>query len=222
VSEPTARDRLITAALTLFAENGYARTTVGEIEAAAGFTPRGGTLYKHFAGKDELLQAALDRHARDVTRSRPIVDLLPLDDLHAETVLVMRYLLRELASHRELQALIEKEGAHYPFLAQRFWDEIAEPGYRLSASILDRQLNTDGNHVWDAEALAVVLVGTIVNYRRGQWTFGTIPLDVDEERLVQTLAQLVQSAADPLTSLNTSAPEPSASHPRQSAAGPAN
>jgi len=195
VSEPTARDRLITAALTLFAENGYTRTTVGEIEAAAGFTPRGGTLYKHFTGKDELLQAALDRHVRDVTRSRPIVDLLPLEDPHAETVLVMRYLLRELASHRELQALIEKEGAHYPYLAQRFWDEIAEPGYRLSASMLDRQLNTDGTHLWDAEALAVILVGAVVNYRRGQWTFGTIPLDVDEERLVQALAQLVRSAA---------------------------
>jgi AcrR family transcriptional regulator len=195
VTEPTARDRLITAALTLFAENGYARTTVGEIEAAAGFTPRGGTLYKHFSNKDEVLQAVLDRHTRDVTGRRSIVDLLPLDDLHAETVLVMRYLLRELAGHRELQALIEKEGAHYPFLAQRFWDEIAEPGYRLSASVLDRQLNTDHNQLWDVEALAVVLVGAIVNYRRGQWTFGRIPLDVEEERLVQTLAQLVQAAS---------------------------
>lgn len=195
MSEPTARDRLITAALTLFAENGYARTTVGEIEAAAGFTPRGGTLYKHFASKDELLQAALDRHARDVTGRRSVVELLPLGDLHAETVLVMRYLLRELTSHRELQALIEKEGAHYPFLAQRFWDEVAAPGYRASAELLDRQLNTDRDQFWDAEAVAVVLVGAIVNYRRGQWTFGRIPLDVDEERLVQTLARLVQAAA---------------------------
>jgi AcrR family transcriptional regulator len=199
VTEPTARDRLITAALTLFAENGYARTTVGEIEAAAGFTPRGGTLYKHFASKDELLQAALDRHARDVTGRRSVVELLPLGDLHAETVLVMRYLLRELASHRELQALIEKEGAHYPFLAQRFWDEVAAPGYRASAEVLDRQLNTDRDEFWDAEAVAVVLVGAIVNYRRGHWTFGRIPLDVDEERLVQTLARLVQAAAQAAT-----------------------
>jgi AcrR family transcriptional regulator len=195
VTEPPARDRLITAALTLFAEQGYARTTVGQIEAAAGFTPRGGTLYKHFASKDELLQAALDRHTRDVTGRRSIVELLPLGDLHAETVLVMRYLMRELTSHRELQALIEKEGAHYPFLAQRFWDEIAEPGYRTGADVLVRQLNTDPDQRWDAEALAVVLVGAIVNYRRGQWTFGRIPLDVGEERLVQALAQLVQAAA---------------------------
>jgi len=195
VTEPTARDRLITAALTLFAEHGYARTTVGEIEAAAGFTRRGGTLYKHFASKDDLLRGALDRHTRDVTGGRSIVELLPLGDLHAETVLVMRYLLRELASHRELQALIEKEGTQYPFLAQRFWDDIAEPGYRTGADILDRQLNTGRDQHWDAEALAVVLVGAIVNYRRGQWTFGRIPLDVDEERLVQTIAHLVQSAA---------------------------
>ncbi len=164
MTEPTARDRLITAALTLFAENGYARTTVGEIEATAGFTPRGGTLYKHFASKDELLQAVLDRHTRDVTGRRSIVELLPLGDLHAETVLVMRYLSGERTSHRELQAPIEKEGAHYPFLAQRFWDDIAEPGYRSGANVLDRQLNDDGDRRWDAEAVAVVLVGAIVNY----------------------------------------------------------
>jgi hypothetical protein len=57
------------------------------------------------------LTAALDRHARQVAERRPtLTDLLPLGDLHAESVLLMRYLLGELADHRELNALIEKEG----------------------------------------------------------------------------------------------------------------
>jgi AcrR family transcriptional regulator len=196
VTEPATRDRLISAALRLFAEQGYARTTVGEIEAAAGFTARGGTVYKHFAGKHELLTAALDRHAREVASRRPtLADLLPLGDLHAESVLLMRYLLSELAGHRELNALIEKEGVEHPFLPQRFWDDIADPGYRAAATVFNRQLGDRAQQSWDCEALAAVLVGAVVNYQRSQWTFGHTPLDVDEQRLVDALALLIDAAA---------------------------
>ena len=100
-----------------------------------------------------------------------------------------------IASHKELNALIEKEGAHYPFLAQRFWENIAEPGYRISADVFGRQISTDPDNPWDAQALAAVIVGSIVNYRRGQWTFGQTPLGIDDDRLVKTLARLIDAAA---------------------------
>jgi AcrR family transcriptional regulator len=195
VTEPSSRDRLISAALRLFAEHGYARTSVGQIEAAAGFTARGGTVYKHFASKQHLLQAALDHHVRVVTSRRPtLADLLPLGDLHAESVLLMRYLLGELADHRDINALIEKEGAEHPFLPQRFWDDIADPGYRAAGEVFGRQLDSAAQP-WDSEALSAVIVGALVNYRRSEWTFGHTPLDVDEQRIVDTLARLIDAAA---------------------------
>jgi len=195
VPDPATRDRLLDAALDLFACCGYERTTVGDIEAAAGFTARGGTLYKHFASKEAVLEAVVDRQVSQVTGMRAIADLLPLGDLHAETVLVFRYLLTEIARYEAITALIEKESASVPALSERFWAELAEPGYQLGAQILDRQLNQDGPGGWDAEALSVLFIGAVVNYRRAQWTFGRQALEVGEERLVQAIARILQTLA---------------------------
>jgi AcrR family transcriptional regulator len=52
---PDARERLQQAALELFAERGFAATTVPEITARAGLTTR--TFFRHFADKREVLYA---------------------------------------------------------------------------------------------------------------------------------------------------------------------
>ncbi|MFE4001044.1 helix-turn-helix domain-containing protein [Nocardioides sp. YIM B13467] len=53
--EPDARGRMLAAALDLFAEKGYDRTTAGDIAARAGVTER--TFFRHFADKREVLFA---------------------------------------------------------------------------------------------------------------------------------------------------------------------
>ena len=50
---PDARERLEHAALELFAEQGFAATTVPEITARAGLTTR--TFFRYFADKREVL-----------------------------------------------------------------------------------------------------------------------------------------------------------------------
>src|ERR1700730_12839066 len=50
---PDARERLETAALDLFVENGYEETTVAQIAARAGLNR--GTFVRHFADKREVL-----------------------------------------------------------------------------------------------------------------------------------------------------------------------
>ena len=65
--EPTTRERIITEAMRLFAERGYRGTTVGDIEQAAGLSPRAGGLYKHFASKDEVVTC---RHRASRRRDR--------------------------------------------------------------------------------------------------------------------------------------------------------
>lgn len=51
--EPDARGRLVKAAMELFEERGYARTTVADIAERAGLTER--TFFRHFADKREVL-----------------------------------------------------------------------------------------------------------------------------------------------------------------------
>jgi TetR/AcrR family transcriptional regulator, transcriptional repressor for nem operon len=57
----SSRERLITAAMRLFQEQGFHATSVAEVLAGAGV--QSGSLYHYFAGKTQLLAATLDRHA---------------------------------------------------------------------------------------------------------------------------------------------------------------
>lgn len=56
---PDTRDRILDTAEALFAERGFAATSVRDIATAAGLTPA--SLYNHFEGKEALYAAVLER-----------------------------------------------------------------------------------------------------------------------------------------------------------------
>ncbi|MFK4148392.1 TetR/AcrR family transcriptional regulator [Streptomyces sp. NPDC004065] len=60
--EPNARERLVSAALDLFTEQGYDATTVHEIADRAGLTKT--TYFRHFPDKREVLFAGQETHTR--------------------------------------------------------------------------------------------------------------------------------------------------------------
>ncbi|MFI1498321.1 TetR/AcrR family transcriptional regulator [Streptomyces platensis] len=68
-----ARTRIEDTAARLFAERGFAGTTIGEIAAAAGLSKP--MLYRHFDSKQELHLALLERH-RDELAAAPVRELL--------------------------------------------------------------------------------------------------------------------------------------------------
>jgi AcrR family transcriptional regulator len=63
--QPDSRDRLERAALELFAERGFAETTVPQITERAGLTTR--TFFRHFADKREVLFVSQDELPAVVT-----------------------------------------------------------------------------------------------------------------------------------------------------------
>jgi AcrR family transcriptional regulator len=71
----TTRQRLIDAALALFAEHGYQGTSVRMIAEAAGVAQ--GLLYSHFEGKQALLHAIFEESVGDVRESFAIADAAP-------------------------------------------------------------------------------------------------------------------------------------------------
>ncbi|QUQ62698.1 TetR/AcrR family transcriptional regulator [Kutzneria sp. CA-103260] len=60
--EPNARERLVVAALDLFAEHGYDATAVTQIAERAGLTKT--TFFRHFRDKREVLFAGQEAHAQ--------------------------------------------------------------------------------------------------------------------------------------------------------------
>jgi AcrR family transcriptional regulator len=59
---PRPRERILDAATRLFADEGVHATSVDRVIAEAGVAPM--TVYRHFAGKDELVSATLERWSR--------------------------------------------------------------------------------------------------------------------------------------------------------------
>ncbi len=63
MGEPRPRERILVAATRLFADEGIHATSVDRVIAEAGVAPM--TVYRHFAGKDELISATLERWSQE-------------------------------------------------------------------------------------------------------------------------------------------------------------
>lgn len=187
-------DRLLGAALSLFAEQGFQATTVGQIEQLAGFAPRGGTLYKHFESKRALLEAALARHVESINRFDDVLALLPLADLRSELLLLARWTLAELDREKAISLVVEKNGADVPDLVEAMRVGVSERGYEFAIRYLEQRfpdLPGDAESDRDREATAVLMVGALVNLRRAAWTFGKPPLGIDDDRAVNAWVEVV-------------------------------
>lgn len=193
--EPGTRERLIEAALHLIAERGYDGTSVGDIEAEAGLAPRSGALYKYFDSKLSLLEAALERHLASVERAEIDLTAMPLQDPKTAAELLGRWLLDEMDRERAITHVIEREGARIPDLRDRMRAGISDRGYRAASAVLARWSHHAPVETDDHDARAVLLVGSLVNFRRSSWTFGAPPLELDDERIVSAFAAMVVAVA---------------------------
>lgn len=104
--EPDARGRLERAAMELYGERGYDRTTVAEIAARAGLTER--TFFRHFADKREVLfwgAEALQRRIVDGIAAAP-PQAAPLDVVVAALETTAPGFEERRAFARQRQALI--------------------------------------------------------------------------------------------------------------------
>jgi AcrR family transcriptional regulator/protein-L-isoaspartate O-methyltransferase len=186
----STRDRLLEAATRLFAEQGFEGTSVGQIEAAAGLVPRRGSLYKHFASKEDLLRAAVDARA---ARASAFLDLAEHafaspppspSQLHDLVRGFGAGFLAELDAHRDLTRIIEHDGERFPELRDRIRREVIAPGYRAVSRTLQR-LAPPGT---DSSAHAALLLAALTGLRRSAWTFGRSTYRISDARALDAWA----------------------------------
>jgi AcrR family transcriptional regulator len=182
VATSPTRDRIVAAARTLFAERGYHGTSVGDIEAAVGLSPRSGALYKHFDSKRDVLVAAMSDQARAVDEFDA---LLPTEgDLEAELRTIARWGLAELARERDLVRIVAKEGDRFPEIAREFHDTIVRRGVGAGTAWLRGWAQRTGARIEDPEALASYMLASLVGYSLQELLFGRPPADVAEDRFL--------------------------------------
>ena len=195
-TQPT-RERILDNALRLFAERGYEATSIGEIEIAAGLVPRSGGLYKHFASKRALIDAALAERFGKLDSIDEQVELMPLGDLRAELTLLARLALDELEGERELCRLVMKEGERFPELADAFYAGIVDRGHRIASSWLTSRSKALGRELPDVEATAGVMTVALVGYVLEETIFGKRSNRMSRDRLIEAWTAMCMDHLDP-------------------------
>jgi len=160
---PRARERLEQAAMALFRERGYARTTVGEIAARAGLTER--TFFRYFSDKREVLfsgapmlealivEGVASAPAKSAPLEAVVAGLLATAPMFAERRSFARRRRRLIAAHAELEereliklaslaaavaASLRKRGVADPTAGL-----IAETGIAIFKNAFERWVNDD-------------------------------------------------------------------------------
>ena len=190
------RERIVDEAMRLFSQHGYAGTSIAKIEAAAGLTPGAGGIYHHFASKEAVLAAGIERQLSRLGALREIRHVLgSLGDLKAELTLTARYVLAELDSESELLRILASDARNRPQLLTAA-DQLVSSTFTGFAAWIggraERAISAE-----EAKAIAAFGLGSLLSSRLLRDVLG-IPAQVDDETLVDTWVQMMVTAlADP-------------------------
>ncbi len=123
------RERILDAAIDVFAEDGFTGATISEVERRVGLAVGTGSLYRHFPSKEALLQAAVER---EVSRCRAEAEEaraeLPraVDPVERRTQLYEQ-MLHDMRRYDRLFRLMLNEGDRVPALREAIWAALQRP-----------------------------------------------------------------------------------------------
>lgn len=180
--------------MAMFAERGFRATGVGDIEAAAGLQPRRGALYKHFPSKAALLEAAVRTHLDSAESGAAQIGALGLTPPVGDRALLRpiieglgRWFLDEMGRLESLTRVLEHDGQRMTDLTGEVKRNIVDLSYRTATGVLA----AIAPEAQDPEATAIVALGSLVALRRTAWTFGSPPLDIDDDRALAAWTDLI-------------------------------
>jgi len=152
---------IVAAALSLFAERGFAATRLEEVASRAGISK--GTVYLYFDTKEALFEAVVRQELLPV-----LARLEALVDAHHGTA---ADLLRRVAAHFEavmeselggIPKLVLAESGNFPAIAKFYDEEVVARGVRLFSRILERGVVDGEFRPLPARQLIPVFVGPIL------------------------------------------------------------
>jgi AcrR family transcriptional regulator len=188
-SRSDAAARILREALRLFSEQGYERTSVPDIQAAAGLARGSGAMYKHYHSKEAVLNAGIDRYISVARSSRAAIgdpELSPEAALEA----LARGMLDSLAGKRDELRILWRDVEQFPELQAGARREIMQATYATVASWLDRIAQQGLVPEHDSEAVAAVLVGSIAMFRVFPALWGERTIDIDDERFLRAWTRI--------------------------------
>lgn len=196
------REQILQGAMRVFLHQGYAKTSMDRVAAAAGVSKQ--TIYSHFQDKEGLFTALIER----VTIRRFQIELgfdasyqtTPTLPLHGEPAQLLRK-LAEIFLHKMSDAeylsfirLVIAESARFPQLAKLYSCTVIQRGCQSLSTYF--QAHPELNIV-DTEATARIFLGSLMSFVLSQELLhGKHTMPIAKERLIESLIRLVLSGAD--------------------------
>jgi AcrR family transcriptional regulator len=178
----SGRDRLLAAALNLFAAKGYAATSVADIQRASGLAPGSGALYKHFSSKRELLEAAVEYRIDGIVAAREQYDAGQPRSVEEAVRTAGRLIWNNLTQSEDLLKVMLREPGELGDLDEKTWQVITDNAYQRFADELTRSNRSGRTSIPDPEAAASVAIGSLSYAATLQALTGRSPGNIDGER----------------------------------------
>jgi AcrR family transcriptional regulator len=193
----SGRDRLLAEALKLFAAKGYAATSVADIQRASGLAPGSGALYKHFASKRELLEAAVTHRIESIVAAREQFDAGQPGSVEQAVRTAGQLIWSNLNQSEDLLKVMLREPEELGDLDEKTWQVITDNAYQRFADELTASNRSGRTSIPDPEAAAAVAIASLSYAATLQALSGRLPGNVDEGRyfeswVSQTVSVLAQ------------------------------
>lgn len=102
------RERILQAALKLFTEQGYQKTSIARIETEAGLVPRAGAFYRHFDSKQTLLVEVARAYVSETPEDFGLDRLADFGDTRSELVAIALKYEEAMNRQKPFARLIEE------------------------------------------------------------------------------------------------------------------
>jgi AcrR family transcriptional regulator len=193
----TGRGRLLAEALRLFADKGYAATSVADIQRASGLAPGSGALYKHFASKRELLEAAVTHRIDSIVAAREQFDAGQPGSVEQAVRTAGQLIWSNLNQSEDLLKVMLREPEEVGDLDEKTWQVITDNAYQRFADELTASNRSGRTSIPDPEAAAAVAIASLSYAATLRALSGRLPGNVDEDRyfeawVTQTVSVLAQ------------------------------
>ena len=192
------RERILDMAWDLFLRQGFAGTTVTQIEAAAELSPGSGSFYRHFRSKHVVLRAVVDREVERIDAERqlgPEPDETG-GDVRAALTLELEQRLDNLRRIQPLMLLVAREREHLDASADNLGDLLVARNLKLRAERLAAWMDAGALPARDPDALAAVVLHALVGYHLSATFFGRPSGGLTADAIVATLVDLVVGGPD--------------------------
>lgn len=153
---------LLSAALDLFVDKGYAATRVEEVAARAGVSK--GTLFLYFPSKETLFQAVV----RDNIAGRFAEWNAELDEFAGSSAELVHYAMRQWwerigqTQAAGITKIMMSEGPLFPELAAFYQNEVIAPGHALLRRILQRGIDRGEFHIPNLDWAVYSLIAPMI------------------------------------------------------------